>query len=334
MKILIAGFGSIGRRHLRNLRAVGVEDFVLYRTHHSTLPDNEIAGLPVETTIEAALAHRPDGVIISNPTALHMAVAIPAAKAGCHLLIEKPISHNLDRIDELEDALMAGGGKVLVGFQFRFHPTLQQVKTWVEQGEIGRPVSARVTWGEYLPGWHPWEDYRQGYAARADLGGGVVLTLTHPLDYLRWLLGEVGSVWGFTGHVGDLEMDVEDLAEIGMRFLNGTIASVHLDYLQRPPSHSFFITGTQGMIEWSNATGAARLFRASTDSWESCLTPSAFDRNDMFLSEIRHFLEVITGRAQPVCTLNDGVQAVRLALAVRQASEEEKVVKLPHWPLA
>ena len=92
MKFLIAGFGSIGRRHLRNLQALGERDILLYRSHHSTLPDEEIAGLPVETDLKAALAHHPDAVIISNPTALHLDVAIPAAQAGCAILLEKPIA--------------------------------------------------------------------------------------------------------------------------------------------------------------------------------------------------------------------------------------------------
>ncbi len=110
MKFLIAGFGSIGRRHLRNLRTLGETDFVLLRSHKSTLPDDEIDGLPVETDISAALAHKPDGVIISNPTALHMDVAIPAAKAGCAILIEKPVSHSMDRLEELKTAVSSGGG--------------------------------------------------------------------------------------------------------------------------------------------------------------------------------------------------------------------------------
>ena len=170
MKTLIAGFGSIGRRHLNNLRALGETDFVLLRSHHSTLPDDDIKGLPVETTIEAALTHKPDAVIISNPTALHLGVAIPAARAGCSILMEKPVSHSMERIDELQTALKKGSGKILVGYQFRYHPGLRQIKSWLNEDKIGRVVSSRAHWGEYLPGWHPWEDYRQSYAARADLG--------------------------------------------------------------------------------------------------------------------------------------------------------------------
>ena len=260
MKFLISGLGSIGRRHFRNLLALGERDILLHRTHRATLPDDELAGFPVETDLSAALAHRPDALIVANPTALHLDIAIPAAQAGCHILMEKPISHSLQGVDALISALQHGGGQCLVGFQFRFHPGLRLVKDWLEAGLIGEPLSARAAWGEYLPGWHPWEDYTQGYAARPDLGGGVVLTLSHPLDYLRWLLGEVRDLWAYTSNRG-LGMPVEDSAEIGLRFASGCLGSLHLDYNQRPPSHTLEITGSHGRILWDNADGLARLYR-------------------------------------------------------------------------
>jgi predicted dehydrogenase len=321
MKFLIAGLGSIGRRHLRNLVALGEDDILLYRTHQATLPEDDLAGFPIETDLRLALAHNPEAVIISNPTALHLDVAIPAAKCGCHLLIEKPISHSIARVEELEQAVQLNGVKVLVGFQFRFHPGLRQVKKLLEEGAVGEPLSARAHWGEYLPGWHPWEDYKQGYAARPELGGGVVLTLSHPLDYLRWLLGEVATLYAFTSRTG-LNIPVEDMAEVGMRFESGLLASLHLDYIQRPPSHTLEIICTQGTLRWDNADGTVRVARAAPDgktsSWQEYPPPGGFERNSMFLDEMRHFIQVVRGEAEPLCTLQDGVMALRLALAARQ----------------
>lgn len=170
MRYLIAGFGSIGRRHFRNLLSLGERDILVYHTHQSTLPDDELSGFPVESDLRAALSYEPESVIISNPTALHLDVAIPAAQCGCHLLIEKPISHSLARVEELERAVEKYHNRVFVGYQFRFHPGLQQVKKLLDEGVIGNPVSAHAHWGEYLPDWHPWENYQQGYAARPELG--------------------------------------------------------------------------------------------------------------------------------------------------------------------
>jgi predicted dehydrogenase len=328
MKILIAGFGSIGRRHFQNLLALGERDILFYRSGRSTLPDAELQGFPVETDLQAALSHRPHAVIVANPTALHLDVAIPAAEAGCALLLEKPVSHTLDRLPELQDVALRSGAKVLVGYQFRFHPGLRQVKQLIEESAIGRLVSLRSHWGEYLPGWHPWEDYRQSYSARQDLGGGVTLTLCHPLDYLRWLFGEVISLWAFTGQLSDLELSVEDTAEIGLRFVGGALGSLHLNYCQRPPSHYLEVIGTQGMIRWDNADGAVQLYRAGQDRWISFPTPPGFDRNTLFLEQMRHFLAVARGEVAPLCTLDDGLQALRLVLAAHLSQSQGRRIDL------
>lgn len=328
MKFLIAGFGSIGRRHLRNLRALGETDILLYRTHHSTLPDDELRGLTVETDLAKALSHKPDAVVVANPTALHLDVAIPVAEAGCSILMEKPVADTLERVDDLKAALKRGGGKLLVGFQFRFHPGLQKAKTILDSGTIGRPVSATVLWGEYLPNWHPWEDYRQGYAARRDLGGGVVITLTHPLDYLRWLLGDAASVSAQVGTLGDLGIDVEDLADINIRYASGCFGNVHLNYLQQPPVHRMQIVGTGGTLDWDNADGAVRVFSAVDGKMEHYPLPDGFERNDLFLAETRHFIQVVKGLEEPVCSLEDGIAALRMARAVYESSAAEHAVRL------
>ncbi len=329
MRFMIAGLGSIGRRHLRNLLALGEDDILFYRTHQSTLPDDELDGFPVETDLEAALAHRPDAAIVANPTALHLDVAIPAAQAGCHLLLEKPVTNQLSpRVTTLQEVVATSGVRTLVGFQFRFHPTLQKIRKLIQTEQLGRPLSFRVHWGEYLPGWHPWEDYRRGYAARADLGGGVVNTLCHPLDYVRWLFGEVRSVSALTGRVSDLELDVEDLAEITLGFESGLIGSVHLDYIQRPPAHWLTANFEAGQVRWDNASGVAEVYEAEKDSWEAFAPPEGFERNQLFLEEMRHFIAVVKGEAESRCSLSDGIRALQLTEAVHQANQEGCWVRL------
>jgi predicted dehydrogenase len=331
MKIVIAGLGSIGRRHFRNLRTLGEQDILLYRSHLATLPDDELGGFLEETDFDSVLAWRPDAVVVSNPTALHMDIAIPAAEAGCHIFLEKPISHSLERVDELKDAVKRGGGKIFVGFQFRFHPGLLKIVQLLQDGAVGQPLAVHAHWGEYLPNWHPWEDYKLGYAARADLGGGVILTLCHPLDYLRWLFGEVQSVSAFAAKSGGLNIPVEDLAEISMQFSSGVIGSVHLNYWQRPSVHRLEIIGTQGTIRWDNSDGAALLAQIGQTStagdWQAFLPPVGFERNHMFMDEMAHFLAVARGEAEPVCTLEDGIQALHLAQWAYESAANGVIVK-------
>ena len=340
MKTLIAGLGSIGRRHFRNLIALGEKDIVLLRSHRATLPDDELAGYPVETDLAEALKkYKPEAVIVANPTSLHLDVAIPAAQAGCHILLEKPVSNSLNRLDVLQKAAQKSGSKILVGFQFRYHPTLNKARELIQQGALGKILTVHSHWGEYLPNWHPWEDYRQSYAARADLGGGVIVTVTHPLDYLRFLLDDVESLWSFNGHVSPLEINVEDVAEIGLKFTNGAVGGVHINYFQRPPTHTLEIVGTQGTLRWNHADGILHCFKmpAEFGTWndnppaalvEHYKLPDGFERNQLFAAEMRHFLETVRGESEPVCSLEDGIQALRLALAAKESARNKALVHL------
>jgi predicted dehydrogenase len=340
VKFLIAGLGSIGRRHFRNLIALDQRDIILLRTRKATLPDAELAGYPVETDLqEALLKHKPDAVVVANPTSMHLDVALPATEAGCHILLEKPVSHSLDRLDLLQETAQKSGSKILVGFQFRYHPTLNRARELIQAGALGRILTVHTHWGEYLPQWHPWEDYRLSYASRADLGGGVIVTLTHPLDYLRYLLGDVDSLWSFNGHISPLEVDVDDVAEIGLKFVTGTVGGVHVNYFQRPPVHRLEIAGTKGTLRWDNADGNLHhyQFLAPFGSYsdqppppfvETFSPPEGFERNQLFIAQTRHFLEVARGKAEPVCSLDDGVMALRLAQAAYESQATGHVVSI------
>jgi predicted dehydrogenase len=329
MKILIAGYGSIGRRHFRNLLNLGIDEILFYSTQKSTIEKEEISSFIIETDLDRALAHKPDAVIVSNPTSLHLEVAIPAAKAGCHLLIEKPLSHNLEGLDEFRKIIDETGKKVLMGFQFRYHPGLKQIKELLSERKIGKPLSVRVHWGEYLPDWHPWENYRDGYSARADLGGGVILTICHPFDYLRWLLGEINSVQAFLGYDGDLGLiEVEDTAEINLKFENGVIGSVHLNYNQRPPVHDLEIIGSEGTIYWNGLDGSLKVFLAVTGKWNEYFLDENFKRNDLFLEEMQHFLDIIRTERAPSCSLDDGIMIQKIIHDTKKSDREGKVIKV------
>lgn len=325
MKFLIVGYGSIGRRHLRNLRELGQNDLILLRSHRSTLPEDEIASIPVETDIQAALAHKPDGVVIANPSALHLSVAIPAARAGCAIMVEKPLSDDLSGVNELRQALKDGGGRLLMGFQYRFHPGLIKASELMRSGAIGKPISFRAEWGEYLPGWHPWEDYRQSYSARADLGGGVLLTLSHPLDYLRWMFGEPETLWGLSAKISQLELNVDDVAEIGMQLQNGMAGSLHLDYYRRPVCNRLEVTGSEGILNWTNDDALVTITAA--DGEQKLYPPKeGFERNWLFLDEMRHFIDVAARKAEPSCSLDDGIAAQEMVDMIKRSWAEKRML--------
>ena len=351
----MAGLGSIGQRHARNLRTVLGADVELlaYRVRRLgqvITPDpgeamradtggaldikvNDVEawlGLRVFTSLDAAIAERPDAVFVTNPNSFHMPVALAAARAGCHLLIEKPLSHNLAGVAELTDLVDRGRLVCLVGYHLRFHPGFRLVQSWLSAHAIGRVIAARLEFGEYLPGWHPYEDYRQMHASRSDQGGGVVLSQIHDLDYAYALFGLPRRLFAVGGHLSGLEVDVEDTASILMECVDtGRRFPVHLhqDCVRRPRSRTCEVIGDAGTIHFDFNAGVAE----RRDEAGDCVEAHAFDdvrRNDLFLDELRHFLACVRGDERPCVGIREASQSLRVALAARESMETGEVVAL------
>jgi predicted dehydrogenase len=318
MRFLIAGLGSVGRRHLRNLLSLGERDIILFRTGKSTLPEDELQGLPVEHDLDVALGRRPDAVIVANPTALHLDVAIPAAEAGCDLLIEKPVSHSMERVADLQRAVERGGGRVLIGYQYRFHPGLRQLKAWVDSAAIGSVVSATAEYGDFLPAWHPWEDHRLSYSARAELGGGAILTLSHTVDLLLWMFGKAHLVASSSRVVPEVAADTESAATLMLEFDRGPSAIARMDYLRNPKVHRVEVVGTLGSAGWDEETGNALMRRSNPAGVTRVDPPPGFDRNDMFVAELAHFIRLMKGEDESVTSLHDGIRTLQILDLAKQ----------------
>jgi predicted dehydrogenase len=322
-RALIAGFGSAGRRHFNNLRALGYSDFVFYRTFQSSLDDAELGEWLSTSDLQEALAAQPKIVIIANPTARHVEVANAAVRAGCHLLIEKPLSHSLDHCQQLADEAAKQGVVVMIGCQYRFHPLLINLQRQLGQGRLGEVLGARAEWGEYLPDWHPWEDHRKSYSARSDLGGGVVLTLIHPLDYLYWLFGPVADVQAAIRQVPSLQTSAgDDWADITLQFASGVIGQVHLDYIQKPPVHRLDVWGDRGRATLDFHAGTLA-WRDTNGDTQTEGVPDGFERNAMFVDEMKHFLASVAGSEPCRIPLADGIAVLDVALRAKQFAQRE-----------
>jgi predicted dehydrogenase len=238
------------------------------------------------------------------------------------LLVEKPLSSSLEGCQALADVVRRRNLTAQIGCQFRFHPLLIRLREELAAGRLGQVLGARAEWGEYLPDWHPWEDYRNSYSARADLGGGVVLTLIHPLDYMYWLFGPVSDVRASIRKVPSLQTTADDdWAEITLRFDSGVIGQVHLDYVQKPPVHTLSVWGDRGRVCWNYHAGTLVWQPTEGDSQTERVEES-FERNQMFVDELRHFLSAIE-RKEPSCIpIDDGIAVLELALRAKQSGRE------------
>lgn len=188
---------------------------------------------------------------------------------------------------------------------------------------MGKVLKAHAEWGEYLPDWHTYEDHRKSYSARPELGGGVVLTLIHPIDYLYWLFGPVLHVNAEIRDEPSLETATEDdWAEIDLQFSGGQVAKVHLDYIQKPPVHRLLVSGERGRAKLD--------FHAGTLTWESTdggaeteRVPEGFERNTMFIDEMKHFLAAVhEGRASDI-PIEEGISVLDIALRAKRSARPE-----------
>jgi predicted dehydrogenase len=319
-KFLFAGCGSVGRRHIRNLRSLTKGEIHAFRVRRESLGDFEREyGIRTFTELEEALDQRPAAVFVTNPTSLHLGVALKAAERGLPLFIEKPLSHSLEGVDELIRICEAKRLTAFVAYKMRFHKSIRKIKEIVESGALGRIISGRAHYSGYLPKWHPWEDYRRQYSSRSDLGGGVVLDATHEIDYLRWLLGEVTEVKSLVGKVGDLETDTEDTAEILLRFASGAFGSVHMSYAEQPEHRYCHVLGSKGSVYWDQLRRAVILHADNGKGWQTFDEGEGHDLDRMFVEEMRHFLECLEGRSAPAVGLRDGKKVLEIALQAKNA---------------
>lgn len=336
------GLGSIGQRHVRNIRRVYGDsvEIIAYRArglHHTFSDTMQIRdGVIFEDEykvksyydFDEALSEKPDVAFITNITSEHIPSAINAAKAGCNLFIEKPLSFNLDGIEELKKIIEEKDLIAMMGFQNRHHVCLKEVKELLSLHTIGDVVSVDVEMGERLVTMHTYEDYRGTYMAQKKMGGGVIFNQQiHELDYIAWLFGKPTSVYSVNGHLSDLEVDVEDVcSSIYVLEKDGKRIPVyaHADFLQSPSTRRCKIIGTNGIIE-------VDLLKPSIDIFVNGKEPiskvyDTFNRNDMFIDELKEFMNCVANHTQPKTSLDDGVFCLKMALASCESAEGKKPI--------
>jgi predicted dehydrogenase len=344
VKVLIIGLGGIGQRHIRNLRALLGDsvEIIAYRVRrltHVVTPTmgadqernvEEVYNIRTFSSLDEALAQKPDIAYICNPSSLHVAVTRSCLIAGCDIFLEKPLADSLDGTAELVDLARKHKRIAMVGYQLRFHPCVIRLTEIVRSGVFGNLLGVRATIGEYLPNWHPYEDYRTMYAARADLGGGVVLTQIHEFDFLYSIFGVPTRVYAVGGHWSELEVDVEDTASILMEAAYASRIlpiQLHQDYLQSPPTRQCEVIGDRGRVTMDLHAQTVTTYTRNNPTPEIFKIEN-FDRNNLFLDQARHFLHCVETREKPIVDIADGIQSLRMALAVKQSIADHKPVDL------
>jgi len=327
MKALVVGYGSIGKRHIENLSFLkNMEIIVCTKRKNDTFLKQKKC--TIYTSIEDCIKEDPTFAIITNETSFHIKNALRLAKAGIHLLIEKPLSNSLTGTNELLNVTNKNKLVVLIGCNFRFHPCLKLMKEIILQGDLGKVLSARVENGSFLPDWHSNKNYQTEYSARNDLGGGVVLTSIHEIDYLYWFFGNIHEVFSITGTFSDLNISADDLSSMVLRFKNNIIAEAHLDYFQQPSSRNCKIIGTEGTITCDLESNTVKFYDVKNKKWITKLNLSKYDLNKTYIEELTHFIDCIGGKDKPINPLKDGIYTLKVALDAKKSSKLKKTLSI------
>ena len=328
MNLLLVSLGSIGRRHLDNIRKIVPEARItVWRRPGS---ESVVSGADrVVFDLAAAVKPLPDAAFVAGPASQHVEVGLQLARRGIHLFVEKPLSNGLEGTDLLVKECKERRLVFMVGYALRFCRSLQALKSVLVEGRIGRVLSVRAEVGQYLPDWRPQSDYRKSVSAKEQLGGGAVLELSHEIDYIRWLFGEIRSVTARVARLSDLEIDVEDTAEALLDLQCGALASVHLDMVQRVSTRTCRVVGSEGVLAWDGIVHRVSLWSACDRRWTNVWqADSTFDKNEMYIEEIRHFLDCVRADTLPAVTGEDGLRALKVALAIKESSATGKVVNV------
>jgi len=337
VRALFVGLGSVGQRHLQNLRRLRPDAEIhalrAGAEHGRVIEDGrcrevdsvaEHYGIGVTRDLDVARSLRPDVTWVTNPSSLHVGTARAFADLGSHLFIEKPLSDRLDGLDELEAAVAARGLTTMVGYQTRFHPLYRWVRERVHERR-DRVIAAAFEWNTYLPAHHPYEDYAEGYAAREDLGGGVILCLIHEIDLITDLFGPPHKLLAVGGKLSDLRMTAEDTVmstwsyrEGGRRFP----VQLSLSFAQTREVRRFRVQFEDATLLVDLGTNTGELYGENGALIERRVED--LDRNELFLAEMRHFLDRVEAGEDTWVNLAAGRLGLELALGMKQSLETEE----------
>ncbi len=314
LKILIVGTGSIGERHLRCFQATGRAELrfvdVNAELRRTIAERYRVNGAFAD--LDSALGERPDVAVVCTPAHLHVPMAQRLVEAGVHVLIEKPLSTNLDGIDRLQQTIAVKQVTVGVAYVYRSHPHLKAMRAAIRSGRFGRPVELIVISGQHFPTYRP--AYRDiYYKDRATGGGAIQDALTHLVNAAEWLVGPVNRLVVDADHQVLDGVSVEDTVHLLARH-GSVLGSYSLNQYQSPNETVFTVVCERGTFRWELHESRWRWLEKPGDAWHDELM-APLERDSLFVTQAHAFLDAIEFKGDVPCTLMDGLQTLRVNLA-------------------
>ncbi len=329
-RYLIVSLGSIGLRHLKNLRYLKPSSkiAILHLQNKSNDIPNEADFCFIN--IQDAINFSPIAAIICSPASLHVKIASQLIARKIHVLIEKPISDKLDGLDPLLETATKMGVLVMTGYNLRFLSSLIKVKAIIKSDLIGKILSVKAEVGQYLPDWRPNTNYINSVSAKKDLGGGVLLELSHEIDYLYSIFGMPHKIFAIGGTYSSLEIDVEDMILLNMEYNipNKMMVNIHMDFIQRKSCRSSKFIGSEGTIFWDVIEDEIVVYKSDKEPVLKFSNLENSNRNTMYIQELKHFLTCISKGETPQIDGYQGRDVLRIVDAAKKSIQNNSIVNL------
>ena len=278
------GGGSIGTRHLKNLKILGHSGIVVLKREYDQ-EYSKVHDVKVITSYDEAAELDLDAIFICTPTSLHNKGLKFGVQKDLAIFMEKPLIHSYRGLLEARNIMKGYKNVFFIGFMLRYHPLVKKIGEIIKEGRLGNVFSARFSFGSFLPFWHPWEDYTTSYAARKDLGGGVINTISHEVDLMQYYFGNPEAVYCEARNFARLGIDVEEICDAVFSY-GDKVVSVHLDYLQKDYQRTVEILCENGLITWNWHDGYLNVKEHGADlrkCYGNCET------NSLYISELKEF---------------------------------------------
>ena len=325
-KVAVIGLGNISIRHRKNLKLLFPQAELLVMSGSGRYPKGDIKECDgVATSIDELIKARVELVIVASPAPYHAKHSIPFIEVGIPTLIEKPVTTSIKDAEVIKRAIDLHQTPVSIGYCLRYLPSAQKLKYILEQGRIGVLHNAYIETGQYLPDWRPAQDYRDTVSAQAALGGGVLFELSHELDYTQWLLGPLHVKNSILRSSEELNLDVEDVADIVALTELGAVVTIHLDFLQRKAHRKCSFLGSLGRIEWDLLSNQLTLVTATETS--VLYSDPTWDKNQMYLAMLKDFVQMIEKKKDTCIGFNEAMSTISLIAEINQQAINHRDIK-------
>lgn len=334
LKFLIVGLGSMGKRRIRNLRFSGQDEIIGYDIRSDRRREaKKKYGIKVIGSLKNIAQENFDVMIISTPPDQHGGYIRMALKLKMHFFVEHPTNDDgykeiLSRVD---------GRSAIIGAPsctLRYYSPVKMIKSILAQGKVGRILAFQYHTGQYLPDWHPYEDYRKVYYSKKSTGACREI-FPFDLIWLNWLFNsEVKEIGGYINKVSDLDMRADDIILANLKYKNEILGNVIIDAIARKPYQTLRVLGSEGTLDWDNFDSVVKLYSAKSKTTKIMAVPKGhpasgyINEEEMYNEEIKAFLQAIKKKIKFPHNFNESQQLLKTLHALEKSSQTGRRIKL------